>query len=107
MILLQFALGFLMYVVMASASYHEGFKTSPWYFPAVLAASITTTILWFSIAKAESNASKLMITALFWDSMLMLIYLLIPVFFFETKFTTTQGIGVALTLAGLLLTKLG
>ncbi len=106
MIYLQFLIGALMYGTMAFASYNESFKVSAWYFPVGILSAVVANVLWFLIAKVEPNASQLMIKGLIWDAMLMLVYLIVPLVFFEARFTPIQMVGVGLTIGGLFLTKL-
>lgn len=106
MIYVQFLIGLVLYLVMATSSYHETFKLNQWYFPFGIACAIVSNLLWFSIAKSEPNSSTLMVKGLFWDVMLMMCYLVVPLLFFNAKFTTTQAVGVGLTLIGLVLTKI-
>lgn len=102
----QFAFGFMLYVLMACCSYNETIKSSQWFFPLGIACAVFSNYLWLSIAKADPNSSSLMIKGLIWDVMLMLVYLIIPLLFFNAKFTTIQAVGVGLTLIGLVLTKI-
>lgn len=95
-----------MYTAMAFASYSGTFKASSWYFPLGIASAIIANVLWFMIAKAEPNSSPLMIKGLIWDAMLMLVYLIVPILFFEARFTPIQMVGLGLTVVGLFLTKL-
>lgn len=95
-----------MYAAMAFASYSQSFKVSSWYFPVGIASAVVANVLWFLIAKADPNSSSLMIKGLIWDAMLMMMYLLVPILFFEARFTNMQMAGLALTVVGLFLTKL-
>ena len=105
MIYAQFIFGLCLYLCMAFSSYHPSFKMSPLYFPVGIGAAILCNLLWFSIAKSDLNSSSLVVKGLIWDTMLMLCYLVVPLVFFNAKFTTTQAVGVGLTLLGLFLTK--
>jgi multidrug transporter EmrE-like cation transporter len=102
----QFLFGLMMYGVLATASYNETFKASNWFFPVGIVSAVIANVLWMSIAKAEPNSSHLMVKGLIWDSMLMLVYLVVPLLFFGARFTLMQSFGVGLTLIGLLCTKL-
>ena len=53
-----------MYMVIATASYHSTFKTTPWFFPVGLIASLLANFMWLSIGKGEPNPSALMIKGL-------------------------------------------
>lgn len=106
MIFLQFIFGLLMYVGIASISYSDYMKGSRWYYPLGIFFSIFANIIWLSISKQESDPSKLLIKGLYWDAMLTLVYLFVPIMFYEAKITFTQSIGVTFVFLGLLLTKI-
>jgi drug/metabolite transporter (DMT)-like permease len=106
MIYLQFISGLVLYSAMAFASYHPALKASPWFFPVGIGSAVVANFIWFSMAKADPVSSSLMIKGLIWDAVLMLCYLIIPIIFFEAKFTPVQAVGVGLTVIGLFLTKL-
>jgi multidrug transporter EmrE-like cation transporter len=91
---------------MAAGSYYSPFKNSPWYFPVGLGAAIVANFIWMSIAKEELDTSALVIKGVTWDAMLIMCYVLVPILFFETKFTTIQASGILLTVIGLFMTKL-
>lgn len=105
MIYIQFLLGLLAYCAAASISYFDAFKVSKFYIPAGIAIGIVCNIIWLSIAKNEKNPSLLMLKGLYWDCMLMGVYLLIPFLFFKAQINTTQALGILLVITGLVLTK--
>ena len=105
MIFIQFFIGMSIYLLMAFASYSTWLKESKIYFPLGILAAIIANFIWLSIAKSEVNPSVLMIKGLVWDAMLTGCYLLVPILFFNARFTFVQGLGVILVIIGLLLTK--
>lgn len=107
MLYIQFILGFILYTALAFSSYHNGFKTHKMYYVVVTILAVLCNLIWFQIAKQEPSSSILMIKGLFWDVMLMLCYLIVPILFFSARFSTLQGLGLILVLSGLLLTKVG
>lgn len=106
MIYLQFIFGLLMYISIASISYSEYMKSSKWYYPIGVFFSILANITWLSISKHEVDSSKLLLKGLYWDAMLTLVYLFVPIMFYQAKITFIQSIGVTFVFLGLLLTKI-
>jgi multidrug transporter EmrE-like cation transporter len=104
---IQFLIGFVLYTALSFASYHSGFKTTKYYYLLVTILAIFCNLIWFQIAKQEPSSSVLMIKGLFWDVMLMMCYLIVPILFFSARFSVFQGVGLILVLSGLLLTKVG
>ena len=105
MIYLQFLIGFVAYFSIAYASYSEFAKKSWWFFPLGIAVAVIANVTWLYISKAESNTSSLLVKGLWWDAMLTLTYVVVPLILFGAKLTLNQGIGMGLVLTGLLLTK--
>lgn len=105
MLYIQFFFGFILYTAMAFATYSESFKVSKHYFSVAIILAILSNLIWFHIAKHEPSSSILMLKGLYWDVMLMLSYLIVPLLFFSAKFSALQGIGIVLVLIGLVLTK--
>jgi len=107
MLYLQFFVGFLTYSCLAFASYSEFLKNHPLYYYLGISLAILANLSWLSIARAESNSSLLMIKGLWWDSMLTIVYLTVPILFFQARFSLVQSIGIGLTVLGLFVIKLG
>ena len=105
--IVQFVIGFLVYGVLALASYSESFKASMFYYPTGVVAAIVANVCWLMIAKGESDPSKLVITGLYWDIMLTLVYIVVPFAMFGAKVNMWQGFGIAAIILGILLTKVG
>ena len=106
MIYVQFLLGCLLYSCMAYLSYSSFLKNSPYYFVYGVTMAALVNALWFAIAKAEVNASTLMLKGLYWDVMLTATYLVVPLLIFNAKVTLMQGLGIAFIVAGVFLTKM-
>ena len=107
MIYLQFLLGFIIYSLQATLTYTNIYKDSSWYIPAGVGMGIITSVVWWSISSAELSSTELAVKALIWDAMLMIIYVAVPILFFEAKLSTLQTIGFILTGAGLIMAKVG
>lgn len=97
----------VMYVILAIVSYSESFKVSTLYFPVGLLVAIIANICWLNIARLESDASKLVMTGLYWDIMLTFVYLAVPFVIFAAKVTIWQSVGIAAIVIGIILTKVG
>lgn len=107
MIYLQFILGMVLYSAIASLSYYGNFKQSQWYVPLGMFLGLTTSLIWFNISKAEPDPSILIIKGLWWDAMLTLIFIIIPLLFFGARLSMYQWVGFGLVLLGLGMAKLG
>lgn len=106
MIYLQFTLGALMYSLIAYISYSPVIKSSPWFYPLGLTGALIANLLWLWISKTESVASNLAIKGIFWDVMLTLVYLAIPLLLFGVRLSNVQIFGILLILTGLIMVKL-
>lgn len=107
MIYLQFVAGLVFSTIGALSSYHATLKLTHWYYPLNLLVAVLANIIWFSMAKSETNANVLMFKALIWDTIIVMTYVIVPLLFFNARFTFAQGIGILLTVVGLIITKLG
>lgn len=106
MIYLQFALGALMYSLIAYTSYSPVIKSSPWFYPLGLTGALGANLLWLWISKNESIASNLVIKSMYWDAMLTFVYLSVPLLLFSVKLNSMQIFGILLILIGLIVVKL-
>jgi drug/metabolite transporter (DMT)-like permease len=102
---IQFLLGMLLYGAIAYTSYSEALKASKYYFLIGLGAALVANLIWLLIARAEPDSSKLMIKGLFWDSMLTIVYIVVPLLLFKANLSMTQSAGLGLIVMGLILTK--
>jgi drug/metabolite transporter (DMT)-like permease len=106
MIYLQFALGFLIYQASAYISHLKNFQQTNWYYPLGIGLSVFANYLWLNIAKNSVSSSSTLIYALYWDIMLSLCFVIVPIVFFDVKLTLNLGIGILLILVGIGFTKL-
>ena len=98
--------GIVIYSLIAVASYSEPIKAHPLYFALGLGLGLIANFCWLHIARGEPNPSKLVLLGLYWDVMLTLTYMLVPMLFFGARLTLMQGLGVLAIFAGIVLTKL-
>lgn len=105
MIYIQFLMGFLLYITIATITYSVDFKQSYWYYPIGLIAGLGANFLWLWISKSEQNASSLVVKGLYWDAMLTITYAAVPMLMFGARLNFYQTVGFGLILGGLILTK--
>lgn len=103
--IISFALGMLIYCLSAYTSFNAEFKKSNWFFVAGLGMSILANLIWMNIAKNTEDVSRLAVIGLYWDSMIVLAFLFVPMLVFGMELTTTQWVGVGLIVAGIFVTK--
>lgn len=106
MIYVFFILGFIFSAILAYVDYHEGIKASKWFYPLGFALTGVTTYAWLAMCKATPDPSLLTLRYVYWDAMLTIIYLGLPLAMFGTRFTSMQWAGIALMTAGTILTRL-
>lgn len=105
MILAIFAMGALAYSATAWISYYEPVKLSPYYFPIGLALSLAANFGWLMIAKIVPNRDEILIYGAFWDIMIMMAFLAVPLLWFEVRLETKESIGLAFIIVGILTLK--
>lgn len=105
MFAMQMISGFIVYFFMAYISYHEGIKNSKYYFLLGMLVAVVASFVWLYVAKMETNSSRLLVKSFFWDSMVTIIYVLVPVIAFNAKINFTQGLGFLIVCAGLIVIK--
>lgn len=103
---MQFLIGFIVYTILAITSYSDTLKSSGWYYWIGLTAALIANSAWLHLAKQEPSASRLVVLGLYWDVMLLVAYMLVPILFFEARLTAIQGAGLVLILCGIILTKI-
>lgn len=94
-----------MFVAGGIASYHPIFKASSYYYWTSLAIATVTSFSWAYVARHTENSSKLVVYGLYWDVIMTVTYLVVPVVIFHARMSIIQWIGVSLIMAGIILTK--
>lgn len=105
MILAIFFIGALAYSTTAWMSYYDPIKDSSLYFPLGIVMSLIANIGWLTIAKIVSNKDEILIYGAFWDSMIMIAFLAVPLAWFGVRLEMRESIGLALIVVGMLLLK--
>lgn len=98
-----FAIGFLVYVSNATLSYSKGLKASPYYYTIGIILAVIANLTWLYISKLETEPNKLLLKGLYWDIMLTVAYLIVPILFYHARLSAQQTVGAILVLVGITL----
>lgn len=104
MIYIQFLTGLLVYSGIAYVSY--GMKESSLFYPLGLTLALIANAVWLWISQTENDANSLMVKGMYWDAMLTLTYIIVPLLLFNAKLTGTQLLGFVLLMVGLIIIKI-
>lgn len=99
-----YLLGLLIYIISVYITYSDKIKQSPYYFYIGISLSMVCSFLWMYIAK-HSSGKQLYLNGIYWDSMIVGCYSLIPVLAFGVRMSSLNFLGVFLVLVGIFLTK--
>jgi len=102
---LPYAIGLIFYCASVFLSYSDKMKASPWFFPLGLLFAAICNFIWLYIAKNTVTKHDIYMAGLLWDSMIVGPYVLIPVLCFGVRFAPLNMLGVAMVIAGIILTK--
>lgn len=105
-IALIYIIGLAIYSAAVVASYSEKIRMSNWFIPANMAAGLMTAYLWGSVVRQTNDNNQIYVRALWWDSMIVLTFALMPLTF-GIKMNTVSAIGVLLIIIGIIITKIG
>lgn len=105
--ILYFLLGGLAIAAGVIASYAPAIKASMAYYPLGIGLAMINNYIWLKIAKSTNDSSKLLMLGVYWDSMIVLSYVLLPVIFFGARAHGTSLLGIVLIVVGMMLTKIG
>jgi drug/metabolite transporter (DMT)-like permease len=72
-----------------------------------LLCAVLANVVWVFLAKDTTDNNKLIRYALYWDSLIIIITLLVPVILFGIRFSVLQLVGLIATILGLALIKIG
>jgi ABC-type transport system involved in cytochrome c biogenesis permease subunit len=98
---------FLAYVVYICLCYCEYFKTRPVeaYSLGVI-ASIVSTMTWlYMIRHYAENKNSILYINLLWDVAASLVYVILPIIFFDVKLDLRTSVGCILAIIGLVIAK--
>lgn len=100
-------LGCLPYFVMAYVMYDDTRRNSNYCIPIAAVSGVMSATLWAVAARYIDNNHRIYVYDLIWDTMITMIFILVPVIWFGVKFNKTEMIGIVVTGIGLLLLKAG
>lgn len=100
-----FLMGFMSFVAGSVISYLPAAKASPYYMLMWILPVAMGTIGWALVTKGEPNSSKLLVLGMYWDTLMQVTYLLIPVVIFSARLTLFQTAGIGLIFAGLFMIR--
>lgn len=106
-LVLQFGSAVILYSLMAYLSYSPLLKDgSNWVLFSAPLLGFIANLIWFQIAKTDTNHNSLILKGLYWDILLTFCYLLVPIIFYNISLTTNQVAGIILIISGIILTKI-
>ncbi len=62
-------------------------------------------MIWYMVLKKTQGPSQIYLIGVIWDVVITVVYLLIPIAFFNLNFSIKQVIGIFLALTGIFLIK--
>lgn len=92
--------------IICTLTYNKAIHDRWWYFPLGVLMGVSTNTLWLISAKLLGDKQQIYIFSLFWDCIMMAIYLLIPIFIFGIRFDKIGFCGLLLIIIGTLLIKI-
>lgn len=101
-----FFIGLIVYIAAVFLSYSEKIKVLNAYFVVGLILGIIANFCWLYIAKNSPEKHQIYVYGLYWDSMIVGVYTLIPILAMGVRLSWTTAIGGLLIIAGIMLTKL-
>jgi hypothetical protein len=100
-----FLIGFIAFLSGAAISYLPTVKASVYYAPLWIVITLVSTLGWALVAKSTPDSSKLLVLGMYWDTLMQMTYLMLPVIAFGARLTMFQSAGVALIFSGLFMIR--
>ena len=102
----HFLAGAVAYAIAAAIVYIPAVKSGPYFFPIGLACAFFANVVWLHLARRVDSGEQIMIAGFWWDGMTVAASTLIPILCFGVHLRWKVGLGMLLTVAGMMLTKL-
>lgn len=99
--------GALCYILSVVVSNSTRLQSTPYYLLVGISISIVANLLWLTIAKHSLDQHQRYLNGLYWDSMIVLAYALLPLYLYNVRLSWSATLGVILMLVGMVLTKVG
>lgn len=106
MIYLYFLVGATIYSISAYISNSKVAQAANWYYPLGIALAVVANLIWLTIAKNSAGPSETLMKALYWDIMLSMCFIWVPLMVFNAQLSGYGYLGIVFILAGIALTKL-
>lgn len=100
-----FILAVIFFCFSAFICYNNEVRNSKYFIFLGLILGNLTSFLWFYLAKMLQEKEKIYFASVIWDVLLFLVFILIPIFFFEVKLNKYCILGLTMIVLGLLLFK--
>lgn len=98
-------LAFLVFLAGSVMSFSDSFRRSAWFIPGFTTANLAIGFLWVWAARLLDDKAKIYVYSLYWDSLMVLCYYLLPLLVMGIKLNTQTLCGIFLTVTGLVVIK--
>lgn len=102
-----FIVAIFSYSSLVCLTYLKDLRETWYYLPVGLGLALLNNFIWLTIARQSPNEHVLYLYGIYWDTIIILTYTLIPFLMFNIKLSNISWVGIGLVLLGLLVTKLG
>lgn len=96
----------VIYSVGCLLSYSEEYRRTSWFIWVGGLIGILINVIWFSLVKYLDDKQKIYIFGLIWDSIMMLIYYLLPMLVFGVKLNKISLFALSLIVCGMVILKI-
>jgi len=104
---LSFVLGFIIYTFAAFLSNSPTLKASSLYYILGIGIGAVANFIWFTIAKQIADHNKILTYGMYWDTIIILSFMFVPLAFYGARPNVITSIGLGFMFFGFLLTKVG
>lgn len=103
---LSLTTAFLVYSLYAWLAFNPEFKTKSWIIYAGLGCALVCNLLWILLAKATVDGQRLLYYGLWWDALITVSTITVPIVLFGVRLAPLQIVGLVLAVTGLGLMKI-
>lgn len=96
---------FLVFLVGSAMSFSDTFRRSTWFIPGFTTANLAIGFLWIWAARLLDDKAKIYVFSLYWDSLMVLCYYILPLLAMGIKLNSQTVFGIVLTVIGLIVIK--
>jgi multidrug transporter EmrE-like cation transporter len=95
----------VVYIICAYLTYKEEWRHEWWYIPVGCIFGYILVPIWYLVVRHIDDNDRIYFYSLCWDTLMVLVYYLLPIFLFGVKLNRNGVIGLLLMAAGLILLK--